>query len=82
MPTYPFVPKTNAQLVPGQFWSIPLSDGRFACGRVIAIDRRARYGSRTMFLAGLLDRVGESPPTSDSIAGAALAAFGGTPTGG
>jgi hypothetical protein len=35
MTTYPFVPKTNAQLVAGQSWSIPLSDGRFACGRVL-----------------------------------------------
>ena len=30
MSRYPFVPKTNAQLVAGQFWSIHLSDGRFA----------------------------------------------------
>jgi hypothetical protein len=36
MPDYPFVPRTNATLVPGQFWSIPLTDGRFACGRVLA----------------------------------------------
>ena len=30
VPSYPFVPKSNVQLAPGQFWSIPLSDGRFA----------------------------------------------------
>lgn len=66
---YPFVPKTNAQLVPGQFWSIRLSDGRFACGRVLAIDRSAKHGARTMFVAGLVDWVGERPPTAEAIAG-------------
>jgi hypothetical protein len=76
MPTYPFVPKTNAQLRPGQFWSIPLSDGRFACGRVIAIDRTRSYGARTMFLGAVLDWVGESPPTSETIAGATVKTFG------
>lgn len=66
---YPFVPKTNAQLVPGQFWSIHLSDGRFACGRVLAVDRSATHGARTMFVAGLVDWVGERPPTAEAIAG-------------
>ena len=69
MSRYPFVPKTNAPLVPGQFWSIKLSDGRFACGRVLEIDRSAKYGARTMFVAGLVDWVGERPPTSAAIAG-------------
>lgn len=69
MSLYPFVPKTNAPLVPGQFWSIQMSDGRFACGRVLAIDRTASYGARTMFVAGLVDWVGEEPPTSEAIAG-------------
>src|SRR5262249_10570900 len=36
-PTYPFVPRSTAYLRPGQFWAIPLSDGRFACGRVLAL---------------------------------------------
>jgi hypothetical protein len=69
MADYPFVPRSNASLTPGQFWSIPLSDGRFACGRVLAIDRQARYGAKTMFVGGILDWVGDSPPTADSIAG-------------
>jgi hypothetical protein len=69
MPDYPFLPKTNAAMAPGQFWSIPLSDGRFACGRVIRIDRTAKYGARTMFVGGLLDWVGAEPPTAESIAG-------------
>src|SRR5882672_1948662 len=69
MTTYPFTPKSNAHLIPGQFWSIPLSDGRFACGRVLGVERDLEYGSRTVFLGALLDWVGPAPPTSESIAG-------------
>ena len=76
MPDYPFVPKTNAHLRPGQFWSIPLSDGRFGCGRVLAIDREAEYGARTTFVGGLLDWVGAEPPTWDSIGGKAVLEVG------
>jgi len=68
----PFVPKSNAKLEPGHFWSIPLSDRRFACGRVLAIDRAATYGSRSSMIAGLLDWVGDAPPTGDAIAGRPL----------
>ena len=55
---------------PGQFWAVPLSNNRFACGRVIALRFRAD-GTRDSrgFLAGLLDWVGTSHPTPDSIAG-------------
>ncbi|MEI7744010.1 MAG: hypothetical protein WCK58_09705 [Chloroflexota bacterium] len=77
MTTYPFVPKSNTQLEAGQFWSIPLSDGRFGCGRVLGVDRKAAYGRRTMFLAALLDWAGAEPPTAESIAGAAILETGG-----
>jgi len=72
---YPFEPKSNAYLEPGQFWGIPLSDGRFACGRILAVPREPDpffpVNSRT-FLAGLLDWVSREPPTSATIAGARL----------
>ena len=74
-PGYPFVPKSNAYLRAGQFWTVPLSDGRFACGRVLDVpksgDLHVPANSR-MFLAGLLDWVGSQPPTVESIAGASL----------
>jgi hypothetical protein len=79
VPVYPFAPKTNAYLEPGQFWAVPLSDGRFACGRVLDIKRRddgdphAPYLGNRAFLAGLLDWTSNQPPTADSIAGARLA---------
>ncbi|TKK74610.1 hypothetical protein FDA38_38300 [Kribbella jiaozuonensis] len=34
---YPFVPKSNAHLLPGHIWGIPLRDGRSACGVVVAV---------------------------------------------
>jgi len=67
---YPFIPKSTKTLVPGQFWAVPLPDGRFACGRVITL-RPKEDGKVDLrqFLAGLLDWVGTQPPTSESIAG-------------
>jgi hypothetical protein len=78
-PSYPFVPKSNRWLKPGQFWAVPLSDGRFACGRVLDVphepDVHVLVSTKT-FLAGLLDWVGDAPPTAGSIAGAGLFAQG------
>jgi hypothetical protein len=35
MPAYPFEPRSNSYLVPGQFWKVALRDGRYGCGRVL-----------------------------------------------
>jgi hypothetical protein len=79
-PGYPFVPRSTAYLEPGQFWAVPLSDGRFACGRVLAVLPRDADifvgGGRRLFFAGLMDCVGAAPPTSDDLAGARLIAQG------
>jgi hypothetical protein len=78
-PSYPFEPKSNTWLEPGQFWGVPLSDARYACGRVLAVPNEGEPdpmlwtdGDSRMFLAGLMDWVGDDPPTADSIAGASL----------
>lgn len=76
---YPFEPKSTAYLEPGQFWGVPLSDGRFACGRVLAVPREPDAfvpAGRRMFLAGLHSWVGDARPTSEDIAGAELLAQG------
>jgi hypothetical protein len=67
-PPYPFVPKSNRYLRPGQFWGIKLADGRFAAGRVMAVPA---FGPRDRVgvVVGLLDWVGTAPPTADDIAG-------------
>ncbi|MDP2630376.1 MAG: hypothetical protein Q8P56_03125, partial [Candidatus Uhrbacteria bacterium] len=65
--TYPFRPKTNKNLIPGQFWGVPLKNGRFACGRVLQIPKKGSgLGERILFLAGLMDWIGDEPPTFDS----------------
>jgi hypothetical protein len=70
VPEYPFVPRTNAYLIPGQFFSIRLTNGRYACGRVLA--NRWSYpsgpGSRTTFRVGLMDWSGDHPATADDLA--------------
>jgi hypothetical protein len=68
LPDYPFTPKSNRYLRPGQFWALPLSDGRFGCGRVMAVPG---FGpkDRTGFFAGLMDWIGAEPPTDDALAG-------------
>jgi hypothetical protein len=69
-PSYPFEPRSNAYLKPGQFWGVPLSDGRWACGRVLAIMTQAGnyfpLNSR-MFLAALMDWEGDQPPTAEDL---------------
>jgi internalin A len=73
---YPLIPKTTTHLRPGQFWSIPMSDGRFGCGRVLRTETGATTGGRTRFIGAILDWVGDSPPSSDAIAGSQPIAIG------
>ena len=79
-PTYPYVPRSNARLLPGEFWAIPLSTGRHACGVVLgagrAEDEPTFAPSNRAFLAGLLGWEGDAPPTADAIAGAQVVAQG------
>lgn len=70
-PRYPFVPKSNAYLVPGQFWAIPLVTGRYGCGRVLDLDREQAVGARTSFWAGLMDWCGDRPPDEADLEGIA-----------
>ncbi|WP_207895834.1 Imm26 family immunity protein [Hymenobacter gummosus] len=69
--TYPFSPKSNRSLLPGQFWSISLTSGRFACGRVLDVPPTEEKQLRE-FYAGLMDWVGDNPPTAERIAGSRI----------
>ena len=75
---YPFEPKSIARLQAGQFWAVPLPDGRNACGRVLHVPGTAEslYLNSRIFLAGLMDWSGPEPPTSQAIAGRRLLAQG------
>jgi hypothetical protein len=72
--TYPFEPVSNRYLAPGQYWAIPLADGRFACGRVLAVP--AYETSRVLAVIGLMDWVGNRPPTEGDLAGSSIVKFG------
>ena len=79
MPDYPFEPRSNAYLVAGQFWGVPLSDGRWACGRVLAVKAQADGyfpGNSCMFLAGLMGWHGDDLPAAEVIAGGQVFAQG------
>ncbi len=64
--SYPFIPKSNAKLKPGHFWPVKLSNGKYACGVVLAVPQGGTYSTRH-FYVGLLDWVGDSKPTVDSL---------------
>ena len=77
----PFEPRSIARLLAGQFRAVPLSEGRYACGRVLHIPRTADpepslYLDTRIFLAGLMDWSGSGPPTSEAIAGCGVLAQG------
>lgn len=76
---YPYVPRSNARLRPGEFWAIPLKTGRFACGIVLAVARVPSPDyvvSTRAFLAGLLAWEGDAPPTPRALADVRLAGQG------
>lgn len=75
---YPFEPKSIARLQAGQFWAVPLPDGRHACGRVLHVPGKADslYLNSRIFLAGLIDWSGSGPPTGEAIAGCRIIAQG------
>jgi len=75
--TYPFEPKSIAYLRAGQFWAVPLSDGRFGCGSVLYVPspsdpQPSLYLNTRIFLAGLMDGSGYEPLTAQAIAGCKL----------
>jgi hypothetical protein len=60
---FPFEPKSTTYLRQGQYWCFQLSNGRFACGAVLARTTLDGKLHRTMFLGGLLNWTGSSLPT-------------------
>jgi len=62
---YPYAPKSNRKFEAGEFWSIALSNGTFACGIILDIPNREK--NRVLFLAGLTNWLGQSPPTEKDL---------------
>lgn len=66
---FPFLPKSNVGLMPGDFWGIQIAPGKYAAGRIIELPwQHSGRTDRRMFLAGLMDWCGHSPPTSPDLA--------------
>ncbi|MGH7769196.1 MAG: hypothetical protein ACREQP_17255 [Candidatus Binatia bacterium] len=62
------MPRSTAHLEPGQFWAFQLTEGRFACGCVLAKLLRGRKVDPQFFLAGLLDWSDTDIPTHGALA--------------
>jgi hypothetical protein len=75
-PAYPFIPKSTAHLLPGQFWPIALKSGRFACGRVLQVSDQHGNRDQRAFFGGLMDWSGSAPPSSENLAGTRLLRVG------
>ncbi len=69
MPTYPFVPKSTRSLQPGDFWPVPLPNGRYACGRVLQLGGTLVPTPTRGFFGALMDWCGDHPPTSADLRG-------------
>lgn len=64
---YPFIPKSNTKLLPGDFWAVPLEDGTFGCGLVFEKPPTGMPGSKVSFLGGLLDWHGCKAPVEAEL---------------
>lgn len=69
---FPLDPRSTATLRQGQYWSFELSNGRYAVGVVVARATTKGKLNGRIFLAGLLDWSGDSPPSSTDLSSAIL----------
>ncbi len=67
---FPLKPKSTSRIEQGQFWTVPLENGGFGCGVVLAkVTNQGKLDTR-MFLAGLLNWFDDAQPTLHKIQGA------------
>lgn len=69
---YPFKPKSTSHIEQGHFWAVPIGDGNYSCGVVLALVSNENKRDPRMFLAGLLDWAGNSLPQSNQLEGCAV----------
>lgn len=74
--TYPFEPKSTSKLCPGHYWTVPFSNGRYACGRVLQVGIPELMPKTRAFFGGLHDWTSDSPPTPDAISGSGFVEYG------
>ena len=76
MRKFPFVPKSNRSLEPGDYWVIQLADGRFVCARVLQVDGEQLPTKLQSFFGGLHHWIGSQPPTADDVRASGFIDFG------
>jgi len=64
---FPFEPRSTKSLEPGHYWCISLRTGRFAAGVVVAHARRLAKRDTRLLCIGLLNWVGDKPPTPPAL---------------
>ncbi len=64
--TYPFIPTKVSEIKEGDFFYIPLSNGWFACGRVLLFKRKSDRKTKSI-LVGLHNWTGKDYPTKVNI---------------
>lgn len=63
---YPLVPKKASEIQEGDYYYIPLSNGKYACGRLLEIQRKSGRRTKTI-LVGLHNWSGDAYPTKEDI---------------
>jgi hypothetical protein len=64
---YPFMPKSTANLRRGQFWPIALAGGQYGAGCVVGEVLYDGVRNTRIFIAGVLQWVGNNHPTAQSL---------------
>jgi Immunity protein 26 len=63
---YPSIPTKASEIKEGEFYYIPLSNGNFACGRILQIEIKSGRKTKSI-LVGLHDWTGQNHPTKEDI---------------
>ncbi len=64
---YPFTPKSTSYIEQGQIWAIPLSNGKYACGAVLARLQGQDGIEKRAFYAALLNWCDNVPPNTENV---------------
>jgi hypothetical protein len=73
--SFPFVPRSAARLEIGDFWTVTLSDGDFGVLQVRDL-RLSGPGTRSSFVAGVVDWRGQRAPMAADLRGCRVLAQG------
>src|SRR5215472_14788339 len=73
--TFPLRPRSSRDLMIGDFWAVPLSDGTFGCLQVTDLKTSGTASLKTL-VAGVIDWRGPTPPQVSDLEGRRVLAQG------